>query len=181
MSASSSKRDAGPTMLPLYSPTPRVQYYDPDDSDDSVGPKPLPVLQGFSDDLDTMLAGQGFSESAVVNLDLHSPEDSYFDYYDYDSDSDPESEMGEDEYTARSPPSLSSEADVKPPPSSAVAALDKACALAVLSFSRTLLLRRGKHFCITCTRDESIPNHFGRNSPTISWQMAPTDLPINSV
>ncbi|KAJ6613964.1 hypothetical protein B0H10DRAFT_1804523, partial [Mycena sp. CBHHK59/15] len=51
MIASSSKRVAGPTISPLYSPTynPRVQYHDPDDSDDDVGPKPLPAGVGFAE------------------------------------------------------------------------------------------------------------------------------------
>ncbi|KAJ7461372.1 hypothetical protein B0H11DRAFT_1923644 [Mycena galericulata] len=69
--------------------------------------QPLPLfaksalLQGFSDDLDALLAGDGFSESAIVNLDLHQPEQSHFKNYGYDSDSDLDSdEEDEDEASA---------------------------------------------------------------------------------
>ncbi|KAJ7083864.1 hypothetical protein C8R44DRAFT_862340 [Mycena epipterygia] len=55
------------------------------------------LLQGFSDDLDNLLAGQGFSESAIVNLDLHSPEEAEFNEYGYDSDSDLDSDREEEE------------------------------------------------------------------------------------
>ncbi|KAJ6509664.1 hypothetical protein DFH09DRAFT_1198800 [Mycena vulgaris] len=50
------------------------------------------LLRGFSDDLDGLLTGDGFSESVVVDLDSHKPEESYFEDYGYDSDSDLESE-----------------------------------------------------------------------------------------
>ncbi|KAJ7449403.1 hypothetical protein B0H11DRAFT_1877693 [Mycena galericulata] len=52
MVASSSKKPvAGPTMSPSYLPTydSRVRYHDPDDSDDDVGPRPLPAGVGFEE------------------------------------------------------------------------------------------------------------------------------------
>lgn len=51
MIASSSKKVVGPTMPPSYSATydSRVQYHNPDDSDDDVGPKPLPAGVGFAE------------------------------------------------------------------------------------------------------------------------------------
>ncbi|KAF7367701.1 hypothetical protein MSAN_00833900 [Mycena sanguinolenta] len=55
---------------------------------------PLPLfaksalLQGFSDDLDAFVTEHGFSESAIVDLDLHEPDEHSFDGYGYDSDSD---------------------------------------------------------------------------------------------
>ncbi|KAJ7083874.1 hypothetical protein C8R44DRAFT_903564 [Mycena epipterygia] len=92
-------------------------------------PQPLfansALLRGFSDDLDaceevlqtlhfriSVLAGHGFSESAVVDLDAHKPEQSAFKDYGYDSDSDLESE-GEDD---PSPPSSASDTETKPNP-----------------------------------------------------------------
>ncbi|KAJ7155146.1 hypothetical protein C8R46DRAFT_1356392 [Mycena filopes] len=52
MVASASKKPvAGPTMPPSYSPTydRRVQYHDPNESDDDVGPRPLPAGVGFAE------------------------------------------------------------------------------------------------------------------------------------
>ncbi|KAJ7019498.1 hypothetical protein C8F04DRAFT_997618 [Mycena alexandri] len=52
MVASSSKKPvAGPTMPPSYPPTydRRVQYHDPNDSDDDVGPRPLPAGVNFAE------------------------------------------------------------------------------------------------------------------------------------
>ncbi|KAJ7744171.1 hypothetical protein B0H16DRAFT_995349 [Mycena metata] len=52
MVASSSKKPvAGPTMPPSYPPTydRRVQYHDPNDSDDEVGPRPLPAGVNFAE------------------------------------------------------------------------------------------------------------------------------------
>ncbi|KAJ6569123.1 hypothetical protein B0H19DRAFT_1134646 [Mycena capillaripes] len=52
MIASSSKKPVvGPTMPPSYPPTydRRVQYHDPNDSDDDVGPRPLPAGVGFEE------------------------------------------------------------------------------------------------------------------------------------
>ncbi|KAF7340387.1 hypothetical protein MVEN_01958200 [Mycena venus] len=69
---------------------------------------PLPLfansglLQGFSKDLDNLLIGHGFSESAAVDLDMHEPEEHSFDDYGYDSDSDLESEAGDSEQPATS-------------------------------------------------------------------------------
>ncbi|KAJ7751886.1 hypothetical protein DFH07DRAFT_825802 [Mycena maculata] len=63
---------------------------------------PLPLfaksdlLRGFSDDLDALLTGHGFSESAIVDLDLHRPEQLRFGDYGYESDSDLDSEEEED-------------------------------------------------------------------------------------
>ncbi|KAJ7773645.1 hypothetical protein DFH07DRAFT_139142 [Mycena maculata] len=50
-SSSSKKPVAGPTMPPAYPPTydRRVRYHDPDDSDDDVGPRPLPAGVGFAE------------------------------------------------------------------------------------------------------------------------------------
>ncbi|KAJ7649382.1 hypothetical protein DFH06DRAFT_553287 [Mycena polygramma] len=52
MVASSSKKPiVGPTMPPAYPPTydRRVQYHDPNDSDDDVGPRPLPAGVNFEE------------------------------------------------------------------------------------------------------------------------------------
>ncbi|KAJ6456216.1 hypothetical protein C8R47DRAFT_189627 [Mycena vitilis] len=57
------------------------------------------LLRGFSDDLDTMLIGHGFSEATIVDLDLHQPDELAFRDYGYESDSDLESE-GEDDAMA---------------------------------------------------------------------------------
>ncbi|KAJ7116274.1 hypothetical protein C8R43DRAFT_1242315 [Mycena crocata] len=46
------------------------------------------LLKGFSDDLDTLVSGRGFAEANIVNLDMHTPKDTQFDDYGYDSDSD---------------------------------------------------------------------------------------------
>ncbi|KAJ7623801.1 hypothetical protein FB45DRAFT_1061659 [Roridomyces roridus] len=50
-SSSVKKPVAGPTMPPTYSATydPRVRYQDPDDSDDDVGPRPLPAGVNFEE------------------------------------------------------------------------------------------------------------------------------------
>ncbi|KAJ7159561.1 hypothetical protein C8R46DRAFT_814906, partial [Mycena filopes] len=53
------------------------------------------LLRGFSEDLDAMLTEHGFSESAIVDLDLHESEDQSFNEYGYDSDSDLESDAEE--------------------------------------------------------------------------------------
>ncbi|KAJ7744158.1 hypothetical protein B0H16DRAFT_995090 [Mycena metata] len=53
------------------------------------------LLRGFSEDLDALFTEHGFSESAIVDLDLHEPEDRTFNDYGYDSDSDLESEADE--------------------------------------------------------------------------------------
>ncbi|KAJ7474207.1 hypothetical protein FB451DRAFT_1398200 [Mycena latifolia] len=64
---------------------------------------PLPLfaksdlLRGFSDDLDALLAADGFSESAIVDLDMHQPKESFSEWYGYYSDSDLDSEDEEDE------------------------------------------------------------------------------------
>ncbi|KAJ7744159.1 hypothetical protein B0H16DRAFT_1560369 [Mycena metata] len=50
------------------------------------------LLRGYSEDLDALLTGHGFSESAVVDLDLHEPEEHSFEDYGYDSDSDLDSD-----------------------------------------------------------------------------------------
>ncbi|KAJ7118623.1 hypothetical protein C8R43DRAFT_1241809 [Mycena crocata] len=49
--SSSKKPIAGPTMPPSYPATydRRVQYHDPNDSDDDVGPRPLPAGVGFEE------------------------------------------------------------------------------------------------------------------------------------
>ncbi|KAJ7660832.1 hypothetical protein DFH06DRAFT_1193409 [Mycena polygramma] len=57
------------------------------------------LLRGFSDDLDAMLIGHGFSEATIVDLDLHQPDELAFRDYGYESDSDLESE-GEDDAMA---------------------------------------------------------------------------------
>ncbi|KAF8198876.1 hypothetical protein K438DRAFT_1823872 [Mycena galopus ATCC 62051] len=63
---------------------------------------PLPLfakgtlLQGFSDDLDSLLNAHGFSESVAADPDLHEPEERSFEDYGYDSDSDLESEADEE-------------------------------------------------------------------------------------
>ncbi|KAF7367700.1 hypothetical protein MSAN_00833800 [Mycena sanguinolenta] len=78
---------------------------------------PLPLfaksslLQGFSDDLDAFLTEHGFSESAVVDLDLHEPEERSFDEYGYDSDSDLDSEAEEEPETKRPGPAKSASDD----------------------------------------------------------------------
>ncbi|KAJ7083876.1 hypothetical protein C8R44DRAFT_52725 [Mycena epipterygia] len=63
-------------------------------------PQPLfansALLRGFSEDLDALLTGHGFSESVVVDLDAHEPEESAFTDYGYDSDSDLESDAEDD-------------------------------------------------------------------------------------
>ncbi|KAJ7474208.1 hypothetical protein FB451DRAFT_1248312 [Mycena latifolia] len=80
---------------------------------------PLPLfaktdlLLGFSDDLDTLLTGDGFSESVVVDLDLHQPKESSFQDYDYYSDSDLDSEDEEEGPAAPAGPSSSSDAESK--------------------------------------------------------------------
>ncbi|KAJ7152466.1 hypothetical protein C8R46DRAFT_1121305 [Mycena filopes] len=53
------------------------------------------LLRGFSEDLEAMLTEHGFSESAIVDLDLHESEDQSFNEYGYDSDSDLESDVEE--------------------------------------------------------------------------------------
>ncbi|KAJ7649414.1 hypothetical protein DFH06DRAFT_1208174 [Mycena polygramma] len=57
------------------------------------------LLRGFSDDLDAMLIGHGFSEATIVDLDLHQPDELAFRDYGYESDSDLDSE-GEDDAMA---------------------------------------------------------------------------------
>ncbi|KAJ7159562.1 hypothetical protein C8R46DRAFT_1001806 [Mycena filopes] len=75
-----------------------VKFYAFNRFNSGVATHPLPLfarvslLQGFSDDLDNLLTGHGFSESSVVDLDLHTPMDSQFDGYGYESDSDFESD-----------------------------------------------------------------------------------------
>ncbi|KAJ7612773.1 hypothetical protein FB45DRAFT_1036982 [Roridomyces roridus] len=64
---------------------------------------PLPLfaktslLRGFSDDLNAMLDGHGFSESAIVDLDKHQAEQDRFTEYGYESDSDLDSDQETDE------------------------------------------------------------------------------------
>ncbi|KAJ6459647.1 hypothetical protein C8R45DRAFT_766046, partial [Mycena sanguinolenta] len=77
---------------------------------------PLPLfaksalLQGFSGDLDAFLTEHGFSESAVVDLDLHEPEERSFDEYGYDSDSDLDSEVDEEPETKGPKPTIAKSA-----------------------------------------------------------------------
>ncbi|KAJ7679676.1 hypothetical protein B0H17DRAFT_1077702 [Mycena rosella] len=79
---------------------------------------PLPLfansalLRGFSDDLDALLTGDGFSESVVVDLDQHTPQESYFEDYGYESDSDLESE-GEDSAAPAAKATSSSDGETK--------------------------------------------------------------------
>ncbi|KAJ7744157.1 hypothetical protein B0H16DRAFT_1560366 [Mycena metata] len=83
-----------------------------------VATHPLPLfakvslLTGFPEDLDNLLDGGGFSESSIVNLDIHTPEDSQFDGYGYDSDSDFESDE-EQEPEALSSGGVSSDGEHK--------------------------------------------------------------------
>ncbi|KAJ7019506.1 hypothetical protein C8F04DRAFT_1392825 [Mycena alexandri] len=53
------------------------------------------LLRGLSEDLDALFTEHGFSESAIVDLDLHETEDHAFNDYGYESDSDLESEADE--------------------------------------------------------------------------------------
>ncbi|KAJ7259804.1 hypothetical protein C8J57DRAFT_1515167 [Mycena rebaudengoi] len=47
------------------------------------------LLTGFSDSLDSLISGGGdFTEASLVDLDRHTMDESYFDEYDYSSDSD---------------------------------------------------------------------------------------------
>ncbi|KAJ7036789.1 hypothetical protein C8F04DRAFT_1394045 [Mycena alexandri] len=67
----------------------------------------ISLLQGFSDDLDNLLEGKGFSESSIVDLDRHGSEDSQFDGYGYDSDLESEGEEEEESPTISSVSSIS--------------------------------------------------------------------------
>ncbi|KAF8152854.1 hypothetical protein K438DRAFT_1987722 [Mycena galopus ATCC 62051] len=85
------------------------------ESDCVTHPLPLfaksALLKGFSDDLDAFLTEHGFSESAVVDLDVHDAEQGYFEGYGYDTDSDLDSDSGDDEPEA-APEALASDVEV---------------------------------------------------------------------
>ncbi|KAJ7291565.1 hypothetical protein C8J57DRAFT_1044987 [Mycena rebaudengoi] len=73
------------------------------------------LLAGYSDFLDLLISGDGYTESNVVDLDRHVMEESFFEEYDYmsDSDLDPETENEDDDV----PVTESSELTIPLPPS----------------------------------------------------------------